>query len=110
LKGRKLEKCISFLGSIGPVFERTTHVVGDKLFLKLLRGIGVSEEEVEKSYSRTGNLGIVVFGLKREGNSLTIQDFFQGLKRKKKYQKGKSGGKSGSIPRSCCGPDLKKGE
>jgi hypothetical protein len=62
LKGRKLKKCISFLGSIGPLFERTTHVVGDKLVFKAIERHRSFEEEVEISYSRTGNLGIVVFG------------------------------------------------
>jgi hypothetical protein len=59
LKGRKLKKCISFLGSIGPVFERTTHIEGISLFLKLLRGIGVSKRKLKKVIQGQGILELL---------------------------------------------------
>jgi DNA ligase-1 len=71
-----------FLGSIGPAFEDTTLGVGDKLALKAIAAAyGVSEEEVKKRYSRTGDLGDVAFELnKQEQGSLTIEDVFLRLK------------------------------
>jgi hypothetical protein len=60
LKGRKLEKCISFLGSIEPVFERTTHVVGDKLVLKAIERHKEFPKRELKKFSRTGDVGVLV--------------------------------------------------
>ncbi len=75
-----------FLGSIGPAFESTTLGVGDKLALKAIAmAYGVSEEEVKKRYSKTGDLGDVAFELNRgEGKSLTIDEVFGKLKEIKK--------------------------
>jgi len=71
-----------FLGSIGPAFESTTLGIGDKLALKAIAvAYGVSNEEVKKRYSRTGDLGDVVFELNGgEGKSLTIDEVFGKLK------------------------------
>ncbi len=70
-----------FLGSIGPAFENTTLGIGDKLALKAIAGAyGVSEEEVKKRYSETGDLGDVAFELSRKGDSLTIDEVFGRLK------------------------------
>jgi len=83
LEGKEVrDSAYLFLGSIGPAFESTTLGVGDKLALKAIAGAyGVSEEEVKKRYSRTGDLGDVAFELnKREGNSLTIEEVFVRLR------------------------------
>ncbi len=71
-----------FLGSIGPAFEKTTLGVGDKIALKAIASAyRVSEEEVKKRYSTTGDLGDVAFELSRgEGKSLTIDEVFGKLR------------------------------
>ena len=85
----KLEKITShkesaylFLGSIGPAFENTTLGVGDKIALKAIASAyRVSEEEVKKRYSTTGDLGDVAFELSRgEKKSLTIDEVFGKLR------------------------------
>jgi DNA ligase-1 len=83
LEGKEVkDSAYLFLGSIGPAFENTALGVGDKLAIKAIAGTyGVSEEEVKKRYSRTGDLGDVAFELnKREGDSLTIDEVFGKLK------------------------------
>jgi len=71
-----------FLGSIGPAFENITLGIGDKLALKAIAGAyRVSEEEVKKRYSRTGDLGDVAFELNQgEEKSLAIDEVFGSLK------------------------------
>nr|WP_230629366.1 hypothetical protein [Methanosarcina barkeri] len=56
--------------------------MGDKLALKAIAGAyEVSEEEVKKRYSRTGDLGNVAFELnRREEKSLAIDEVFGRLK------------------------------
>ena len=68
LEGKEVkDSAYLFLGSIGPAFENTTLGVGDKLALKAIAGAyGVSEEEVKKRYSRTGDLGDVAFELNKK--------------------------------------------
>ncbi len=89
-----------FLGSIGPAFESTTLGVGDKLALKAIAGAyGVSEEEVKKRYSTTGDLGDVAFELNRgEEKSLTIDEVFGRLKKIKEASgKGSQEEKTGLL-------------
>jgi DNA ligase-1 len=70
-----------FLGSTGPAFENTTLGIKDRLAIRAISGAyGVSEEDVKKSYARTGDLGDVTFELsKKKEASLTIEDVFQRL-------------------------------
>ena len=87
LEGKEVrDSAYLFLGSIGPAFENTALGIGDKLALKAIAGAyGVSEEEVKKRYTRTGDLGDVAFELNRNraGDSLTIEDVFSTLKEMK---------------------------
>ena len=67
LEGKEVkDSAYLFLGSIGPAFENTTLGVGDKIALKAIASAyRVSEEEVKKRYSTTGDLGDVAFELSR---------------------------------------------
>lgn len=84
LEGKEVrDTAYLFLGSIGPAFENPTLGIGDKLASKAIAGAyGVSEEEVNKRYARTGDLGDVTFELTRNGagDPLTIEDVFSRLK------------------------------
>jgi len=101
LEGKEVkDSAYLFLGSIGPAFESTTLGVGDKLALKAIAGAyGVSEEEVKKRYSTTGDLGDVAFELNRgEEKSLTIDEVFGRLKKIKEASgKGSQEEKTGLL-------------
>lgn len=82
LKGDEVkDSAYLFLGSTGPAFESTTLGIKDRLAVRAIAGAyGVPEEEVEKRYARTGDLGDVAFELNRERKAfLTIDEVFQRL-------------------------------
>jgi DNA ligase-1 len=82
LKGDEVkDSAYLFLGSTGPAFENITLGIKDRLAARAIAGAyGVSEEEVEKKYAKTGDLGDVAFELSKEKEAfLTIEDVFRRL-------------------------------